>query len=786
MYIKKILFALILSVSILHASVEVPLQNKITGLYVAFFDRAPDESGLSYWIDRASSIDPLDVLKEEARLFATHPSFDRAYGDLNNRAFVEEIYRNTLGRDGDEAGIEYWTSRLNLVEDDPNYLSRSDFVALFVDIALTFDPNDPQYANLSQEDLDQAQLRHDLLANKVEVALRFVNELGSRTNVQDNQNPEDDPAYKASIKILESINEEQSSVENMEAFLESILSSSDPIYEILHKDETPPDTTPPSITLNGASKVTISRGSSYSEQGAVAVDDVDGNVAVTLSGSVDNMSVGIYTITYKAVDSAGNEATVTREVEVVADTTPPTISLNGASEITLNQGESYSEAGAVATDNIDGNLAVTIIGSVDTSTIGDYTLTYRATDMDGNTAQVIRVVHIIAPPSSIYQEALDYLNSIRVQMLLTPFSFESHLNVAAQAHSDYLDINNILSHYEDSDNSGFYEEWPLDRAVKAQYAARFVAENASAGQVDTKAAIDSLFSAIYHRLAFMNPKWDQIGIGVTGTKYVFDMGNSGIDALCQQTQEERDDATEGKATYRTICLDTDKWIAVDEYDAAINLSPNQTYFVYPPNNSVDIQPVFLNETPDPLPYKSYSGNPVSISFNPSTVSCDDIEEKSFTLHDDTVSLDVDIYTLMDKDNDPNDKFSSCDFAIFPQERLEYAHHYTATFVFDDGSGDESISWSYTTRNPGIVLKVESDDESFDISINTVYYIYIPPTEDDPTIGGISYSRPSTMSVNTFEYYDSNTLKISVDGDVGDVLSISYQGGKKVELKIVSD
>jgi len=472
------------------------------------------------------------------------------------------------------------------------------------------------------------------------------------------------------------------------------------------------------------------------------------------------MSVGSYIVTYKAVDSAGNEATVTREVEVVADTTPPTISLNGSSEITLS-------------------------GSVDTSSIGDYTLTYRATDLDGNSVQVTRVVHIITPPSSTYQDALDYLNEIRGEMSLTPFVFESHLNIAAQAHSDYLDANNILSHYEDSGNSGFYEEWPVDRAIKAGYAARFVSENASAGQIDTKSAIDGLFSAIYHRLAFMNPKWNQIGIGITGTKYVFDMGNSGIDALCQETQEERDDATEGKSTYRTICSDTDKWIAVDEYNDEINLSPSQLYFVYPPKNSVDIQPLFFNESPDPLPHKSYSGNPVSISFNPSTVSCDDIEQKSFTLYDDTASLDVDIYTDMDENSDPNDKFSSCDFAIFPQERLEYNHHYTATFVFDDGSGDESISWSYTTRDPGTVLKVEGDDESFDIGVNTVYYIYIPPTEDDPTIGGISYSRPSSMSINTFEYYDSNTLKISVDGNEGDTLSISYQGGKKVELKIVS-
>jgi len=234
---KKVLVPLLVVGSMVSSlnAVDVTLKEKIAGLYVAFFDRAPDESGLNYWINRGQTMSQEVVLNQEAALFATHPSFDRAYGDLDNRSFVEEVYKNTLGREGDEAGINYWTSRLNLPASDPNYLSRSDFVALFVDIALTFDRNDPQYANLSQEDLEQAQLRHDLLANKVEVALRFVNDLGSRTNVADNQNPEDDPAYKASIKILSGVTESHTTVDSVVSYLDGIMQINDPI-EIINKN----------------------------------------------------------------------------------------------------------------------------------------------------------------------------------------------------------------------------------------------------------------------------------------------------------------------------------------------------------------------------------------------------------------------------------------------------------------------------------------------------------------------------------------------------------------------
>ncbi len=77
------------------------------------------------------------------------------------------------------------------------------------------------------------------------------------------------------------------------------------------------DTTPPVITLNGPSSVSLKVGESYVEQGATATDNVDGSVAVVISGSVDITADGTYTISYDATDSAGNKATtVTRTVIV--------------------------------------------------------------------------------------------------------------------------------------------------------------------------------------------------------------------------------------------------------------------------------------------------------------------------------------------------------------------------------------------------------------------------------------------------------------------------------------
>ncbi len=82
--------------------------------------------------------------------------------------------------------------------------------------------------------------------------------------------------------------------------------------------DTPTDTTKPTITINGANPTNVNQGSTYTDAGATATDNVDEIVNVVTSGSVDTTTVGAYTITYTATDSAGNVATETRTVNVVA------------------------------------------------------------------------------------------------------------------------------------------------------------------------------------------------------------------------------------------------------------------------------------------------------------------------------------------------------------------------------------------------------------------------------------------------------------------------------------
>ena len=74
---------------------------------------------------------------------------------------------------------------------------------------------------------------------------------------------------------------------------------------------------PTELSLIGDSTIFISKGSSYTDQGATATDNYDGVISgnVITSGSVNNNQIGSYTLTYNVNDAAGNPAApITRTV----------------------------------------------------------------------------------------------------------------------------------------------------------------------------------------------------------------------------------------------------------------------------------------------------------------------------------------------------------------------------------------------------------------------------------------------------------------------------------------
>ena len=153
------------------------------------------------------------------------------------------------------------------------------------------------------------------------------------------------------------------------------------------------DDVPPVITINGSNPATVELGSAYSDAGATAMDAFHGSTSVSTSGTVDTGTVGSYTITYTATDKDANSATASRTVNVV-DTTAPVVTLTGDNPVTIELGATYTDAGATATD-LSGDVEVVTSGTVDTDTVGEYTLTYTSTDASGNVSEsVTRTVNV--------------------------------------------------------------------------------------------------------------------------------------------------------------------------------------------------------------------------------------------------------------------------------------------------------------------------------------------------------------------------------------------------------
>ena len=162
------------------------------------------------------------------------------------------------------------------------------------------------------------------------------------------------------------------------------------------------DTTQPTAVLQGETSIRVPQGTPYSDPGATATDNMDGDITarIVVTSNVNTAVSGSYSVAYSVTDSAGNASTtVSRDVVVYAvDTTRPVIVLTGSPSVTVEVLKPYADAGATATDDVDGDITsrIVTVNSVNSSKIGDYAVTYDVADSAGNAAiQVIRNVKVV-------------------------------------------------------------------------------------------------------------------------------------------------------------------------------------------------------------------------------------------------------------------------------------------------------------------------------------------------------------------------------------------------------
>lgn len=145
-------------------------------------------------------------------------------------------------------------------------------------------------------------------------------------------------------------------------------------------------------------------------QGVTAIDDVDDDLTdkiVIDSSEVDLQTPGVYNVTYRVSDMAGNEALETRKVTVILDQTAPTLGGTRNYVVQLGNPAPNYATGVTANDNVDGLITSRIVidsSSVNINQIGVYNVTYTVSDNAGNITTRTVTVTVATNPKLLHVE----------------------------------------------------------------------------------------------------------------------------------------------------------------------------------------------------------------------------------------------------------------------------------------------------------------------------------------------------------------------------------------------
>ena len=140
--------------------------RSLTEVYVSYFDRAPDALGLLFWADAFANGTTLDQISDA---FAMSDEGLEVFPlDAQLFEFVSSVYQNTLGRVGDDAGVNFWADALQ-----SGAVGRGDFVLRVLEGTRATPPEDATPEFLAQQTADRAYLD-----DKIDIGLFVATQLG--------------------------------------------------------------------------------------------------------------------------------------------------------------------------------------------------------------------------------------------------------------------------------------------------------------------------------------------------------------------------------------------------------------------------------------------------------------------------------------------------------------------------------------------------------------------------------------------------------------------------------
>ena len=360
-----------------------------------------------------------------------------------------------------------------------------------------------------------------------------------------------------------------------------------------------------------------------------------------------------------------------------------------------------------------------------------------------STEPEVSVLALDVTAADAQTEGLNYLNSLRTNAGLIELNQNSSLETAAQNHADYLIFHNLFRHDEDETAYPQYFTGtnPWDRGEYAGYTPYTAySENMSAGNTTIVDSIDTLFSAVYHRLGFLTMSQADIGIGSGysasypyGSVYNYDMGS--------------------------------------QVNTSVTRGLNPKYVVWPYNGFSRAQTSFTNtESPAPLPSCTtygITGNPVSIEFNPEKNGS--ISMVSFQIFESDGSEITDT-TILTSSSDPAGMLDDNQFVLFTMNSFDVDSRYNVLFQYTEDGTARSISWHFNTTRYEESHYLVSNGGTYDVISGQSYIIQLKPADCTTAFNSSKYSG----NVTTYEPLQMDLHRIAVTGDTTFSFGANYE------------
>jgi len=267
------------------------------------------------------------------------------------------------------------------------------------------------------------------------------------------------------------------------------------------------------------------------------------------------------------------------------------------------------------------------------------------------------------------------LNEARLAAGVSAVRQNAQLDAAAQAHATYQVRNYVVGHGEDPGKPGFTGSGPVERAIAQGYIGNTVGEVISYTQPGAE-AIESLLLSVYHLHTLLDPRANQVGLGIDTT------------------------ATPARLSSTSITLGT----------SSSGLLTVASTWQWPAEGQRDINPSFApsNESPNPAPDLPLAGTPIMFcgaagNFAPLHVSQVSLREEgsSFSvplrlLRNEVVQVDknTDAEIVIDPYLAPATVYQGCIF-LLPVQVLQSGKKYRVQVEATQAGENLGKTWNWS-------------------------------------------------------------------------------------------